>query len=68
MGTNENAGNSIGTEDKTFYFSSGNDQVMAGVAQRLSGLLLGDLQKLSGRGHRHPSLCGQEDLQRCLLT
>lgn len=41
MGTNENAGNSIGTEEKTFSFSSGNDQVM--VAQRLSSLLLGDL-------------------------
>lgn len=43
MGINENAGNSIGTEEKTFSFSSGNDQVMAGVAQRLSSLLLGDL-------------------------
>lgn len=56
MGTNENAGNSIGTEEKTFYFSSGNDQVMAGVAQRLSGLLLGDLQKMSGCGPGQPAL------------
>lgn len=40
MGTNENAGNSTGIEEKIFYFFSGNDQVMVGVAQRL---LLGDL-------------------------
>ena len=64
MGTNENAGNSTGTEEKISYFSSENDQVMAGVFQRL---LLGDLQKLSGCGPGHPALGGQEDLQRCFL-